>query len=213
MSKLSRNENGTDIAMSKLWLATFLIQRRDYDGSLQNVNNALSSIPPYALYYSIGIKSGEDSQQLYIDRYSGRNNDILCIAKEAWLFDMYITHGEYHFVPRAIQIELEHCDPIHGVDMSPVTYAYYLMFLCYHGLGQYDIRDRALRQLVDTVNDNERYGIFRYRSYNIAGHCLLLAGYVDMARDMFRKSALITMPVPASDKFNAAYFYFSHVIK
>ena len=41
---------------------------------------------------------------------------------------------------------------------------------------QYDNRDRALRQLMDTVNDRERCGLFRYHSYNIAGHCMLIAG-------------------------------------
>ena len=46
---LSRNVYGTDIASSKLWLATFLLQKEDYDGSLQNVNNVLSSIPPYII--------------------------------------------------------------------------------------------------------------------------------------------------------------------
>ena len=84
MTALSKNIYGTDLATSKLWLATFLLHQGDYAGSLQNVNNVLSSIPPYALYYSGRIMSGDDS----IDRYCGRNTDILCRAKEAWLFDL-----------------------------------------------------------------------------------------------------------------------------
>ena len=135
---LSRNVYGTDIASSKLWLATFLLQRGDYCRSLQNVNDVLSSIPPYALYYSFRIASGDDSKQLYIDRYCGRNTDIICRAKEAWLFDMRISLREYSFVSRAIQIELDHCDPLVGISISPFTYAFYLLFLCYHGLGQSD---------------------------------------------------------------------------
>ena len=136
---------------------------------------------------------------------------MLCRAKEAWLFDMHITHSEYSFVPRAIQIELDHCDRRVAVRISPFTYSYYLMFLCFLGLGQYDDRDRALRQLVDTVNDKERCGVFRYHSYNIAGHCLLMAGCVDMARDMFLKSAQFTHSrrIPIFDKYNAAYKYLS----
>ena len=209
MTILSRNVYRTDIASSKLWLATFLLQQGDYCRSLQNVNDVLSSIPPYALYDScIDIRSGEDSKQLYIDRYCGRNTDILCRAKEAWLLDMEITHSEYSFVPRAIQIELDHCDPSVGVDISPFIYAYYLMFLCYHGLGQYDNRDRALRQLVDTANDTERCGVALHHSYNIAGHCLLMAGNVDMARDMFLESVRFTHP-SVLDKYNAAYKYLS----
>ena len=124
---------------------------------------------------------------------------------------MHITHSEYSFVPRAIQIEFDHCDPNFGVDISPFTYAYYLMFLCYHGLGQYDNRDRALCQLVDIANDKERRGVLRYHSYNIAGHCLLMAGYPGMARDMFIKSTQYTdSPInTVFDKYNAAYKYLS----
>ena len=212
MTLLSRNVYGTDIATSKLWLATFILQQGDYCKSLQNANEVLSSIPPYALYYSGGIKSGEDSKQLYVDRYCGRNTDVLYRAKDAWLFDMIIIQSEYSFVPRAIQVELDHCDPSVGVDISPFIYAYYLMFLCYHGLGQYDDRYRALRQLMDTVNDDVRCGAFRYHSYNIAGHCLLMVGYVEMARDMFLKSARFTHQPNIScvlDKYNAAYKYLS----
>ena len=214
MTLLSRNIYGTDLATSKLWLATFLLQKGDYEGSLQNVNNVLSSIPPYALYCSgVGIESGEDSKQLYIDRYRGRNRDILCRAKEAWLFDINITNRDFSFVPRAIQIELDYGDQDFGVRISPFTYAYYLMFLCYHGLGQYDNRDRALRQLVDTVNNRERSGVFRHHSYNIAGHCMLMAGDVYMARILFIESANFTHRLPRSvvDKYNSAYRYLSYM--
>ena len=209
MTLLSRNVYRTDIASRKLWLATFLLQQEDYCMSLQNVNDVLSSIPPYALYYSARIASGEDSIQLYVDRYCGRNTDIICRAKEAWLLDMNITHHEYSFVPRAIQIELDHCDPSLGVKISPFTYAYYLMSLCYHGLGQYDNRDRALRQLVDIVNDRERCGVRRHHSYNIAGHCMLKAGYMELARDMFLESVRFTQEDPVVDKYNAVYKYLS----
>ena len=208
MTSLGRNAFGTDIACSKLWLATFCLKQRDYSGSLQTINDVISSIPPYALYVrGIGI----ESKQIYVDRYYGRNTDILCRAKEAWLFDMHITPREDSFVPLAIQIELYYCDPDIGVLISPFTYAYYLMSLCYNGLGQYDNRDGALRQLVDTANDKERNGVFRHHSYNIAGNCMLMAGYVNMARDMFLKSAQFTNSQRSTvwDKYNAAYKYLS----
>ena len=214
MASLGRNIYGPEIATSKLWLATFLLQQGDYCKSLQNVNDMLSSIPPYALYYDgFIVASGDDSKQLYINRYYRRNTDILCRAKEAWLFDIHITHHEYSFMPRAIQIELDNCDPDHGVFISPFTYAHYLMFLCYHGLCQYDNRDRALRQLVDTVKDNERRSILVHQSYNIAGHCMLMAGYVERARVLFITSANLThqFPVTVVKKYNSAYHYLSYL--
>ena len=211
MKCLDKNIYGTNLASSKLWLATFLLQQGDYYRSLQTIDDVLSSIPPYALYYSGDIRSSDDSKQLYVDTYCTQNSSIIRRAKEAWLTDIFFTHEEYSFLPRGIQVELLYCITNFGVLISPFTYAYYLMVLCYHGLGQYDNRDRALRQLVDTVNDDERCSIVRYHSYNIAGHCMLMAGYVEMARNMFLESAKFTHSrrSPALEKYNSAYEYLS----
>ena len=209
MRSLSKNVYGTDLSSSKLWLATYLLQQGDYHKSIQNVKDVLSSILPYALYVcGERIKSGDDSKQLYVERYYA-HTDILCRAKEAWLFDMLINLSDYSLMPRAIQIELDYCDPKMGISISPYTYMYYLMFLCYNGLDQNDDRDRALRQLVDTVNDEEMCGLWRHHSFNIAGHCMLMAGYV--TRDLFLKSAQFTHTLrsPVCDKYNAAYKYLS----
>ena len=212
MKSLDKNIYGTDIASCKLWLSTFLFQMRDYCRSLRIINHFLSSIPPYAQYYSVRTNSSNDlSKQLYVDTYCTQNSNIKKRAKEAWLSDMFFAQEEFPFLPRAIQVELYYSHKGIGVFISPFTYTYYLMFLCYHGLGQYDNRDRALRQLVDTVNDDERCSIAKHHSYNIAGHCLLMVGNVETARDMFLKSAQFTQSrqSPAIDKYNSAYKYLS----
>ena len=209
---LDKNIYGTDIASSKLWLATFLLQQKDYYKSLRKINYVLSSIPLYAQYYSLRNNlSNDHSQQLYLDMYYTQNSNIIRRAKKSWLKDMYFTPEEYPFLSSAIQVELCYCYKGFGVLISSFTYAYYLMFLCYHGLGQYGDRDRALRQLLDTVNDKERCSVIQYHSYNIAGHCLLMAGYVEMARNMFLESIWYTHSClsPAFDKHNSAYKYLS----
>ena len=214
MECLGKNIYGTDMASSKLWLAAFLLHQGDYCRSLQTVNDVLSSIPPYTQYYSWRSNISNDRlKQLYVDTFCTKKLNIIRRGKEAWLKDMFFTPEEYHFLPRAIQVELCYCSKRAGVFISPFTYAYYLMFLCYHGLGQYDDRDRALRQLVDTVNDRERCGAWKHPSFNIAGHCLLMAGNVEMARDMFLKSTQFTnsRQSPAFDKYNSAYKYLSLV--
>ena len=212
MKLLDKNIYGTDIASCKLRLATFLLQQGDYCGPLRIIHYVLSSIPLYAQYYSLRNNLSNDlSQQLYLDTYCTQSSKIIRRAKEAWLKDMIFTPDEYSFLPGAIQVELCYCHKSTGVLISPFTYAYYLMFLCYHGLGQYDNRDRALRQLVDTVNDRERCSVFRHHSYNIAGHCMLMAGNVEMARDTFLRSAEFThnQRSLAFDKYNSAYKYLS----
>ena len=209
---LDKNIYGTDIASCKLRLSTFLLYQGDYCRSLNIINNVMSSIPPYAQYYIKRTKLSYDlSKHLYVDTYCTQNSNIIRRAKEAWLNDMFFTSNEYLFLPRAIQVELCYCFKVVGIFISPFTYAHYLMFLCYHGLGQYNIRDRALHQLIDTVNDEERFCVALYHSYNIAGHCMLMAGCVEMARDMFLKSAQFThsCPLPAFDKYNSAYKYLS----
>ena len=210
MKVLEKNFYGTDIASSKLWLTTFLLQKGDYCRSLQTINDVFYSIPSYALYHSGCIKTNYYSKQLYVDRYLTQNSSIRK-AKEAWLIDMFFSSQEYPFLPRAIQVELSYCYKGIAVYISPFTYAYYLMFLCYHGLGQYDNRDCTLPQLVDSVNDEERCSLVRFHSYNIAGHCMLMAGYVEMARNMFLKSAQFTHSrrSPIFDKCNSAYAYLS----
>ena len=213
MKALNKNVYATDKATSKLWFATFLLQQKDYGRSLKTINDMLSSIPPYALYYSVGvIKSSDDCKRLYVDRFAIRDSDTICRANEAWLVDFHIFFTEYSFVPRAIQIELDFCDPHMGVRLSPFTYAYYLMFLCYHGLGLYENRDCALRQLADIITDEDegRLCKFFHHTGNIVGHCLLIAGYVDTARSFFMVSAECTkLDNPVFDKYNAAYKYLS----
>ena len=126
-----------------------------------------------------------------------------------WLFNIMISRADYECVPRAIQIEIFYSDPDFGIDFSPFTYAYYLMFISYHGLGQFDRRDNALRQLVDTVNDKERCCVLRQFSYNVAGSCLLFVGQTYTAQDLFLKSIHYTHGTPY-DEYNSAYHYLSY---
>ena len=50
-----------------------------------------------------------------------------------------------------------------------------------------------LRQLIDTVNAyGQPFHVLYFHSYNIAGHCLLIAGEIDQARDMFSRSEQLT---------------------
>ena len=103
------------------------------------------------------------------------------------------------------------------VTIQPLVIAYYLAFQCYHELGQYDHRDNALRQLVDLVNDDAENVISHEHSLNIAGHCLLIAGDIARARDMFIRSKQTalkfkTIPLVAlcASKSSSAKWYLEH---
>ena len=113
-----------------------------------------------------------------------------------------------------IKIELFYLSKFRYFGVSPYTYAYYLMFLCYHGLGQYENRDYALSQLADTVFEppKERCSDEMHFSYNIVGHCFLVTGQVDMARICFEISILCSRILgDRYDKYNSAYHYLSYL--
>ena len=148
------------------------------------VNNFLSATPPFAAYCSVTHSHTEHSSA-YKDMCNMGNLNVVSKAKKFWHFDMRMSQDYFQFMSRAIQIELLHYYPTVGVRISQFEYTCYLMFLCYHGLGQYDNRNCALRQLVDTANDPQRCGHICHHSYNIAGHCLLIAGHTEMSRELF----------------------------
>ena len=185
------------------------LMRTDYAACLRTVNDVLSRIPPYALYTShLTLRSSRESASLYEHVYLQSDADVMERLRTSWLRDLYFSKDmSYNInVPPAVRVELSVCDEVRGVRVSPFVFAYYLMFLCHHELHQYDDRDRALRLLLDTVNNPEQRGI-PYHSLNIAGHCLLLAGRRDRAREMFIVSFLATQTVHPFNKYNSAVLY------
>ena len=181
----------------------------DYRLSLRIVNKVLSSISPVALYYtgiSLRNVSGETKER-YADMFSRNDTRVKERARRAWMFDLHIVPSHMDMVPAAIQVELMHCDEHYGMYLSPFVCAYYLLFLNYCGLRQSDNRDRALRQLIDVVNDTEQCGNHTWNSYNIAGHCLLSVAEPEQARDNFIRSYEFTLPNPAYHRHNSAQYY------
>ena len=121
-------------------------------------------------------------------------------------------------LPLAIYIELYFCDSIlydlFYVRVSPIVMLHYLAFQCYHELGQYDHRDNALYHLLDAVKADDFFNSLpHYHSLNIGGHCLLIAGDKDRARDMFTSSLRKTELLPKNFnamKGTAAAWYLQH---
>ena len=202
------NTRGIDISTYRLWYAMLMTMRGDYGLSLDVLNTMLSSIPPFALYCSTScdLRVSNETKKWYVDVFS-RDKNVAIRARQAWMFDIVLMPSDIDMVPAAIQIELTHCDHLLGVYLSPFVCAYYLMFLNYHALHQFENRDRALRQLFEAVNNREQCGDCRWHSYNIAGHCLLYMGLYEQARDMFIRSYLFTSRNPPLDQFNSARLY------
>ena len=199
-----------DISTCKLWYAMVLLMRTDYAACLRTVNDVLSQIPPYALYMSGStLLSSRESASLYQHVYLQSDTDVMERLTTSWLQDLYFSQDMSYDInlPSAVRVELSVCDEGLGVRVSPFVFAYYLMFLCHHELHQYDDRDRALRLLLDTVYNPEQRGRFDHHSLNIAGHCLLLAGRTDRAREMFILSYQSTQRHPPYNKYNAALLY------
>ena len=169
-----------DIATCKLWYAISLLMSGKYYACLKTVNDVLSSIPEFALYYSLNyMHASKITKRKYVDMYSESNVNMLERGKTAWLMDLHFPRSFTRPLPLAILVEVLHCDMKMGVYVSPLTCAYHLIFLCYHELRQYDKRDLALRMLVEEVESDILRDIpcrTAYPALNITGHCLYLAG-------------------------------------
>ena len=200
-------EISLDLSTCKLWYATLLFMKGEYVPALTIVNQMLSSIPPYALFYSYGaICSRNETKNLYTGMFINSDMATKKKARTSWLFDLHFSKQCTDNVPLAIQIELYFSDFVNAVQISPFAFAYYLMFVCYHELRQYDKRERSLRHLVDVVHNSEQCGNNRHHSYNLAGHCLLVVGKTHRAREMFRKSYQFIRNCPRG-KYNSASWY------
>ena len=173
-----------DIATGKLWTALLFLLKSDYIMALRSINNLLSSIPPYALYHRHCQQDvtkddfSKDVETLYTDMFMNSKLDISQIARRAWLFNFHLSEQALSVMPwyRSRQI-------------SPFTLAYYLQFLCYHGLQQYDNRDRALRQFVEVVDNSDQCSCncIRPAEYELVGHCLWFVGERVRAKEIIRK--------------------------
>ena len=154
------SESGIDISTCKLWYAIRMTKCGEYRLSSRIVKRVLSSISPFALYFSgCGLRHVDDgTKHRYIDNFRSNDADMKVRARKAWIFDLLFMQNTMDIVPAAIQVELIHCDRSTGVYLSPFICAYYLMFLNYYGLGEYDNSNRALCQLIDVVNNPEQRG-------------------------------------------------------
>ena len=201
-----------DLTMGKIWRAIALLMKQDYSSCLSIVNNIMSTIPPTALYSArvIGKFSRIGKAKcLYVDLFMNSILTTMERAKMAWVFDLVFSKGQIETLPLAIQIELHFCGGFtHPLVVSPFVCLYYVMFVCHHQLRQYDERDRALRRLVDIVNDPDQNGVHVFHSFNIAGHCLVIAGERHRAREMFNMSNSITALLGSGK--HSAWWYLRH---
>ena len=189
-----------DISTCKLGCAILLFKGGHILSTLNTINQMLSSIKPFAIYNECFLDT--DAEQLYVDIVLDSDITMIQRAKKAWMFDFLLTLSMIDVVPLAIQIELYFAG---CVFLSPYICAYYLQFLCYHRMHQYDIRDRTLLQLIEVAFNKEQC-CHQDNSLNIAGHCLLLTGMRFLAQHVFYRSYMFTLGSPCEQQ-NSAIWY------
>ena len=210
LHQFAHNQSASfDLSSHKIWYAIALLMNGDYKVTLRNVNHILSTILPFVLYETPAETSA--AEILYVEEFENSDFETRQRAQKAWMFNMEFTKSNSDSLPLAIQIELYFCHVVYRcVRISPFICLYYLLFLCYHKLQQYEDRDRALRQLERVANDDLKNGLLinKHHAYNIAGHCLLVAEEKDRARDMFRLSHwYLTIKCPSLGQYNSAMWY------
>ena len=191
-----------DISTCKLWYANLLYMTGDYQSTLDIINRVISSIPPYALYHH----ASHEATCMYRDVFLDSDLTIIQKAKKAWMMRMFFSKRTSYPLPLAIKIEL-YFHPFY-IGLSPFTCLYYLQFMCYYDLRQYENRDRALEKLVEIATHAAVEDKSSHSDLNIAGHCLLLAGKIVEAREMFEWSyALVQQFCPSFQALNSARWY------
>ena len=199
-----------DISTCKLWCAILLYTKGSILATLDIINTVLSSIPPFAMYMNEWrMCASIEAKELYVNMFMDSGVPMFQRARKSWMFDLFIAHDMINMVPLAIQTELFfNTHPVELI-LSPFTCAYYLQFLCYHNMHQYNNRDRALQELIDIVNDiDQKRNGHPHVSLNMTGHCLLLAGRRDQALVMFQRSYRFTEGIhPLIHQRNSATWY------
>ena len=216
LQKIVQNDTlSTDISTCKLWFAFLHLMKGNYTSALSTVNEMLSNITPFSLYAKPKEETfvSAEAKELYKDMFLESRETILKRAKRAWLLDFVVDTEMFQFMPLAIQIELNFCNAIHrkSIYLSPFMCAYYLMFLCYHELHQYNERNRTLDELVNVAKDPIQCHDSQDHCLNIAGHCLYLAGIPDGALDKFMRSLQTGLVNPVDGKYNSAIHYIRHL--
>ena len=206
------NVLGADIATGKIWTAILFLAKADHNMVLRTINKFLSSIPPYCMYHGHRYERDYDTNILYASMFIDTKLNLYQIAKRAWLFHFcVIDRTVIGNLPAALQIEVLNAELNQPVDISPFTCAYYLQLLSYHGLRQFDNRNRAVCHLVEVAETPKQYNCecVQSRAYNVAGHCLLFIGETMRAREMFIKSCevMANFKGPASNYYNSARYY------
>ena len=201
-----------DITTCKIWCAILLYMKGSIPPTLDIINNVLSSIPQFAMYTLFENQASNEAKELYVNIFMNSGVPMTQRARTAWIIDLCIAHDMTDMVPLAIQIEL-FFHKTTTIRLSPFICMYYLQFLCYHDLHQYNNRDCALQELIDILKDKNRIG-YTYISLNIAGHCLLLAGKRDEALVMFQNSYRFTKVMhPLIHETNSATWYLQNCFR
>ena len=211
--RLAQNDTySIDVSACKLWCAILLYLKGFNLSALDTVNQFLSSIPPYLIYFSGRINRARDEAKTsYLEMFLDLDITTTQRAKRAWMFDFVVAQDMTEVVPLAIQIEF-YFSGSYTMNISPFTCAYYLQFLCYHNIYQHDNKELALQQLIKVAYNTEQRGNYVHHCLNIAGHCLLLAGRRAQARDMFYMSYEISRRNPPLDRYNSALWYLQNCL-
>ena len=204
-----------DLSTCKIWYALVVLSKKDYMATLSIVNQLLSRIPSFALMYksaSIDVAFVNfEARQLYIEKFFNSTISTMQRARKAWFLGIILPKYKQEILPLAFSIELHFCDSLlNYILITPYICLYYLKFLCHNMLRQYGERDSTLHEFIDYVNNSDQCEcdiLTLHHSYNIAGHCLLMAGEPEQARGMFTRSYRYTQTKPPWNKYNSALWY------
>ncbi|XP_069112465.1 uncharacterized protein [Argopecten irradians] len=166
-----------------LTLATYHYQTGNYTKTLEMCRGVISSKIIY-----VHARVNEMEEDTYEDNYCSRGYDLLLKCQQAFGSGFQLNETSWQFCPSKLQPELAKIRLGAQLSIPPLPYAVFLMFLCYHDLGDTRRRDTALIDLramkYDEYQGRRRWWIV----HNLLGICYEMVGDKVRARKEYEES-------------------------
>ncbi|XP_069139007.1 uncharacterized protein [Argopecten irradians] len=163
-------------------LATYHFQTGNYQKSLEMCGQVITY---WKLYVNDHLSMKDEIR--YEHLCCGRGYTLLQKCQIACSSDIKITKNSSRMFPYQLQPELERCT-LGRLTISPVPYAIFLSFLCYHELGDTRRRDKTLTNL-QIIKYDEVQGVRKFWIvHNLIGICYEMVGDISGALREYRAS-------------------------
>lgn len=173
----------SSLGTNMLYQATFQFLLGDFRKSLEMCTEVIKLTSCFKCNV---IHRSLEERAKYLKKYSGQGHDMLSRCKKEFIDILMFSKKEPWLCLPQLRPELSKCR--HHLHVSPLPYALFLTFLCFHELGDTSSRDAALNDFIVVKYDKEQGGHLKKMVHTLLGICHQIAGNGYMAGKAFHDS-------------------------